>query len=43
LKSALANANLQGVIDHTNLVRGLESGLAVATEAFAQLFPAEVA
>lgn len=42
LKSALVHANLQDVINYTNLVRGLESGLAVATEAFAQLFPAEV-
>jgi hypothetical protein len=43
LNNALANANLQGVIDYTNTVRGLESGLEVATAAFSQLFPVEVA
>jgi len=42
LNAAIANADLNQVIDYTNKVRGLESGLEVATAAFNQLFPATV-
>ena len=44
-KQALAQgyrtANLQEIVDQTNNVAALESGLAVAEKAFAVLFPAE--
>jgi hypothetical protein len=43
LNVAVRNADLQGIIRAKNELAGYESGLAVATEYFAVLFPAEVA
>lgn len=43
LTQAVRSANLQDIINAKNELAGYESGLEVAMEYFAQLFPVEVA
>jgi hypothetical protein len=40
LSNAKNRADLQGIIDLRNTLAGLQSGLAIAMEEFAELFPA---
>lgn len=42
LNNAYRNADLQGIIDNTNIVDNLQDGLEIAEAAFVVLFPVEV-